>query len=327
MGDLRWTDLTAPESRDRTGRALEELQRTGTIQPFEKEYFRKDGGRVPVLVGVAAFDKERDQLVAFVLDLTEQKRAEAEARESERRYREVQMALAHANRVETIGQLTASIAHEVNQPIAASVTNAHAALRWLSAPLPDLNEVSQALGRIVDNGSRAGEVVGRIRALIKNAPPRKDIVSIKDAILEVIALTHGEAMNTAVSVRTQFAESLSPVEGDRVQLQQVILNLMINAIEAMAETNDAPRELLISTENTEPNEVHVSVQDSGPGLTQASMEHVFDAFYTNKPTGLGLGLSICRSIIEAHGGRLWAAANRPRGAIFNFTLPAHPAHS
>ena len=233
-GRVRWTDLTTPGSRERTEAALLELERTGTIQPFEKEYFRKDGARVPALVGVAAFDEEREQLVAFVLDLTERKRAEAGARASELRYAEVQAELAHANRVATMGQLTASIAHEVNQPITASVTNAHAALRWLGAVRPNLDEVRLALGRIVENGNRAGAVISRIRALIKKAPPRNDRVSINDAIREVIELTRAEATKNGVSVRTQLADKLPTIMGDRVQLQQVILNLVVNAIEAMS---------------------------------------------------------------------------------------------
>ncbi len=323
-GRLRWTDLTPPEWRDRDARAIEELKMTATVQPYEKEYFRKDGSRVPVLIGVANLEERGNQGVAFVLDLTERKRAEADARESERRYREIHGDLAHANRVATMGQLTASIAHEVNQPIAATVTNAGAAPRWLNAPRPDLEEARQALARIVRDGHHAGEVIGRIRALIKKAPPRKGDMAINDAILEIVALTHGEAIKNGVSVRTQLAEGLPLIQGDRVQLQQVILNLMINAIEAMGGTNDAPRELLIVTETAEPSAVQVAVQDSGPGLAPEVLERLFDAFYSTKPTGLGLGLSICRSIIEAHDGRLWATANVPRGAVFQFTLPAQP---
>ena len=324
-GRVRWTDLTTPGSRERAEAALLELERTGTIQPFEKEYFRKDGARVPALVGVAAFDEEREQLVAFVLDLTERKQAEAGARESELRYAEVQAELAHANRVATMGQLTASIAHEVNQPITASVTNAHAALRWLGAERPNLDEVRLALGRIVENGNRAGAVISRIRALIKKAPPRDDRVSINDAIREVIELTRAEATKNGVSVQTQLADELPTIMGDRVQLQQVILNLVVNAMEAMSGQNNARRELLLSTERAEPEGVHVAVQDTGPGLAPGAAERLFEAFYTSKPNGLGLGLSICRSIIEAHGGQLWATANEPRGAIFQFTAPAHSA--
>jgi len=320
-GRVRWTDLTPPEWRDRSARAVEEVKMTGSLQPYEREYFRKDGSRVPVLVGSAAFDEQRDQGVAFVLDLTERKRAEAEARESERRYREVQMELAHANRVATMGQLSASIAHEVNQPIAAAVTNAQTALRWLGAQPPDLEEARQALGRVVKNGNRAGDVVGRIHALLKKAPPRKDGLEINEAILEVIALTHGEVVKNDVSVQTRLAEGLPPIQGDRVQLQQVILNLIINAIEAMIGTSDGSRELLISTAKAEPDGVLVAVRDSGPGVAPASLERLFETFYTTKPGGLGMGLSICHSIIEAHGGRLWATANVPQGAIFQFTLP------
>jgi PAS domain S-box-containing protein len=254
-------------------------------------------------------------------DVTALRAIEAEARESERRYREAQLELAHANRVATMGQLTSSIAHEVNQPITAAVTYALAARRWLSAEPPNFREVDDALSLIVKEGNRAGAVVGRIRALIKKAPARKDAVQINDAILEVIALTHTEAANNSVSVRTQLAESLPRVQGDRVQLQQVLLNLIINAIEAMRDIGEEERELLISSRN-EPDGVSVELQDSGPGLASADLDRVFEAFYTTKPSGLGLGLSICRSIIEAHNGQLWASANLPRGASFQFALPA-----
>jgi C4-dicarboxylate-specific signal transduction histidine kinase len=234
------------------------------------------------------------------------------------------MALSHANRVATMGQLTASIAHEVSQPIAATVTNAQTALRWLDAQPPDLEETRQAVARIVKNGMRAGDVLDRIRALIKKAPPRQDGLEINEAILEVIALTHGEMLKNDVSVQTRLAEGLPPIQGDRVQLQQVILNLIINAIEAMSGTNEGSRELLISTTRAEPDGVLVVVQDSGPGMAPASLARLFETFYTTKPNGLGMGLPICRSIIEAHGGRLWATANVPQGAIFQFTVPAHP---
>jgi C4-dicarboxylate-specific signal transduction histidine kinase len=223
-----------------------------------------------------------------------------------------------------MGQLTASITHEVNQPITAAVTYALAARRWLSADPPNFHEVDDALSRIVKEGNRAGEVVGRIRALIKKAPARKDAVAINDAILEVIALTRTEAANNSVSVRTQLAEGLPRVQGDQVQLQQVLLNLIINAVEAMRDVGEEERELLISTRN-EPDGLSVEVRDSGPGFAPATLDRVFEAFYTTKPSGLGLGLSICRSIIEAHNGRLWASPNVPRGAIFRFIVPAHPA--
>jgi C4-dicarboxylate-specific signal transduction histidine kinase len=279
---------------------------------------------VPVLIGSAAFDEQRDEGVAFVLDLSERKRAEAEARESERHVREMQMELAHANRVATMGQLTASIAHEVNQPIAAAATNAQAALRWLAARPPNLEEVRQALDHIVKDASRAGDVIGRIREIIKKAPSRKDRVDINEAIREVIELTRGEAVKNGASVQTAFGEALPLIEGDRVQLQQVVLNLIVNAVQAMGAVAERPRELFITTARAEPNGVLVTVKDSGPGLAPSNLEQLFAPFYTTKPDGLGMGLSICRSIIEAHGGRLWVTANQPRGATFHFTVLAHP---
>ena len=247
-------------------------------------------------------------------DITEGKRA-AEA------LRETQSQLAHADRVATMGRLTASIAHEVNQPIAATITNAQAALRWLGAKPPNQDEVRQALGRIVRDSDRAGAVVQRIRNLSKKGTPRDERVDIKAAIREVIELTRSEAMKNGVLVKTEFGERLPPIQGDRVELQQVILNLIINALEAMSEMSAGPRELLIGAEMTVSGEVAVAVRDSGPGLAPAALEHLFKAFHTTKPNGLGLGLSICRSIVEAHGGRLWASANASGGAVFQFTLP------
>jgi signal transduction histidine kinase len=188
----------------------------------------------------------------------------------------------------------------------------------------DLEEARQALARVVRDGGRAGDVIGRIRELVKNAPLRKDHFEINGAIHEVIELTRGEAVKQGVSVRTGLAGGLPLVPGDRVQLQQVVLNLIINAVEAMSDTSEGIRELLISTGKTNSKYVLVSVRDSGPGLAPASIDRLFDAFYSTKPSGLGLGLSICRSIIEAHGGRLWASPNVPRGATFQFTLPAQP---
>jgi PAS domain S-box-containing protein len=320
-GRLNRTDLTPAEWRDRDARTVAELKMMGTVQPFEKEYFRKDGSRLPVLSGGALFEASGNQGVSFVLDLTERKRAEAEARESERRYRETLMELAHANRVTTMGQLTASIAHEINQPIAAAVINAEAALRWLHAQPPDLKEVREALGLIVEDGTRAGNVIGGIRALIKKVPPRQVCLNINEAIREVIALTRGEATKTGVSVQTDLADGLPLIYGDRVQLQQVILNLIINAIEAMSGVAETPRLLLISSGQAEQGSVFVAVRDWGPGLDPASVDHLFNAFYTTKSGGMGMGLAICRSIIEAHEGQLCASANEPRGAVFQFTLP------
>jgi C4-dicarboxylate-specific signal transduction histidine kinase len=235
--------------------------------------------------------------------------------------RETQIELAHVNRVATMGQLAASIIHEISQPIAAAVTYACAGLRWLDAQPPELEEIRQALGCVVENGNRAGEVSGRIRALIKKAPPQKAGLEINDAILEVIALTRGEVLKNGVSVQTQLAEGLPLIQGDRIQLQQVILNLIINAIEAMSGISDGARELLIGTKKDASGGVLVAVQDSGPGLNPESFDHLFDAFYTTKSGGMGMGLSICSSIVDAHGGRIWASRAAGRGATLQFTLP------
>ncbi|MGY4572039.1 AAA family ATPase [Bradyrhizobium sp. USDA 3256] len=319
---LRWSELTPPEWREaHVLHELEGLKTTGTMQTSEKEFFRKDGSRVPVLLGAAAFEGHPLQAVAFVLDLTERKRSEAAARDSDQRYREVQMELAHANRVATIGQLTGSIAHEVNQPITGMVIAAQTALRRLDRKPPVPEEVRQSFAQIAKYGTRAGAVIGRIRDLIKKEPPREDLLAINGPIREVIELTRGEATKNRISVKAELAEDLPLVRGDQVQLQQVMLNLIINAVEAMSGISDGKRELLISTGKAESGGVLVVVRDSGPGLASATLERIFEAFYTTKTTGLGMGLSICRSIIEAHRGRLWASVNDSRGAKFQFTLP------
>ena len=258
-------------------------------------------------------------------DLNERRELEKAKQALEERYHELEIELAHANRVTAMGQLAASIAHEVMQPMAAGITNAQAALRLLGFQPPDLEEVRQALVCIVKEGNRATDVIDRIRALIKKAPPRKDGLKINEAILEVIALTHGEVVKNGVSVQTQLAEGLPLIQGDRVQLQQVILNLIINAVQAMSGVSDGPRELLISTGQEASGGALVSVQDSGPGLNPETFDRLFDAFYTTKPGGVGIGLSICRSIVEAHGGRLWASRKVGPGATFQFTLPVPSA--
>jgi PAS domain S-box-containing protein len=445
---VRWPELTPAEWAAADERAVAELRATGSCKTFEKEYFRKDGSRVPVLLGAATFGERRDQGVAFVLDLTERKRAEealresegrlAEAqriahvgywerdlgsnlvtwsdetlrtfglapgdgriaftryqelihpedrqtvvaavsealrggprydveyrvvrpngevrivhsqgdvtrdesgqprrmfgtvqditerkraeedlRESERRYRETQMELAHVNRVTTMGQLTASIAHEVKQPIAAAVTNASAGLRWLAARPPNLNKVRDTLNGIIEAGNQASEVVDRIRGLSKKVPACRALLDVNEMILQTIALTRGEMQRRCILLQTELAKDLPSVVGDRVQLQQLILNLIMNAIEAMSEVSEGSRTLLIGSRADIPGGVIVTVKDSGPGLKPECLDHLFEPFYTTKPGGMGMGLSICRSIAEAHGGRLWASTNAPGGAVFQFTL-------
>ncbi len=244
--------------------------------------------------------------------------------EDRRRLEALQAELALTNRVMLLGEMTASIAHEVNQPIAAIVANAGAAMRWLAAQPPDMEEARQALKRIVRDGDRAGEVISRIRALVRKAPPRRDPLDIKEAVLEVIAMTQSELQRKSVKLQTRLSSGLPFVRGNRVQLQQVILNLIVNAIEAMSEAGEGSRELTVSSEG-DANEVLVEVRDTGPGLDPASLDLLFRSFYTTKPDGMGMGLAISRSIAEAHGGRLSAAPNKPRGAVFRLTLPLEEA--
>jgi len=302
----------APQHEERWFENYGRIARTGEPMRFENE--AKQLGRWYDVYAFRVEDPKRRRVGILFNDITERKRAETEARA-------MQMELAHLNRVASMGQLTASIAHEVTQPIAATHTNASAALRFLNRNPPDLEEVREALERMVKDTDRAGNIVGRIRDHIKKAPPRKDSVDLNDAIMELIRLARVELAKDEVSVQTRFMEGLSPIEGDRVQLQQVILNLILNAVEAMSSVSDGTRELSISTEQSQKDSVLVTVRDSGPGIDPDHLERVFETFYTTKSTGVGMGLSIRRSIINAHGGRLWAEANRPKGVVFRFTLP------
>jgi PAS domain S-box-containing protein len=456
-GRLRWTELSATDPCDSEESALAELEASGTVQPYEMELLHRDNRRLPVLLGGALFEEGGNQGVAFVLDLTERRRAEEALRNSEealrrseaylaeaqslshtasvaynnssilywsdetyrmfgfdphaglpsreavlerihpddrertleqarraveqrcdyrleyrvilpsgavkyielaahpkfsatgelaevvstlidmterrraqdeqRKLRQLESDLAHVNRLSVMGELAASLAHEITQPIAAARNNARAALNFLSRRPPDLAEVSEALDCVVGDADRAGQIVDRIRDHIKDTPPRKDRVDLNEAIEEVIGLARSVIVKNGVAIQRRLTEGLVAVRGDRVQMQQVVLNLILNAVEAMGSVDEGARVLVLSTEHSGTGDVLVAVRDSGPGIDLELREHLFDAFYTTKPSGLGMGLSICRSIIVAHGGRLWAGANDPGGAVFQFILPSAERNS
>jgi PAS domain S-box-containing protein len=445
-GRLRWTELTPADWRDADERIIAELKAVGTLQPREKEYLRKDGYRVPVLVARALFEWKPDEGVSFVIDMTDRKRAEEKLRESEERFRDyaetasdwlwetgpdhrvtriservdavgiapalttgvarweiasdvesepekwrlhremldthqpfrdfvystfnesgspvyvrvsgkpvfgakgnflgyrgtgtnitaniradhaeeelrkAQMELAHVTRVTSLGELTASIAHEVNQPLAGVIANAEACLRWLDRATPDLDAVRRSVEWVIDDGNRASEVIRRVRALANKTDIEKIPLDVNDVLKEVIALVQRELVSHRVSLQMEFAPALPMILGDRVQLQQVTINLVMNGIEAMQSVTDRPRELLIRSLQDETQQVLVSVTDSGAGFSAEDADRLFNPFFTTKSSGMGMGLSICRSIVEAHGGRLWATANMPHGATFQFTLPVN----
>jgi PAS domain S-box-containing protein len=447
-GRVNRTDLTPREWRERDARTLAEMKASGTVQPFEKEYFRKDGSRIPVLIGVTAFDEKRNQGVGFVLDLSERKRAEVELRQSEQNYRtlfesidegfctievlfdqnekpvdyrflqispsferqtgiknaagrlmreiaprheehwfeiygsialtgeamrfeneakqlgrwydvyafrvedpqcrrigilfnditerkraeerlraseqrllDAQMELARVTRVTALGELTASIAHEVNQPLTAIVANAEAGLRWLRRGTPDVEAACRSVEWVINDGNRASEVIRRVRAMAKKSGIEMVPLDINDVVREIIALVQRELISHQVALRADLASPLPMVLGDRIQLQQVLINLVMNAIEAMQSVTDRPREIVIRSRQDEPQQVLVCVTDCGVGISAETADRLFTTFFTTKSSGMGMGLSICRSIMEAHGGRLWASANLPHGATFQFSLP------
>ncbi len=253
------------------------------------------------------------QFVGSSSDITARKRAEEALRQAH-------ADLAHVSRVTTMGELMASLAHEVNQPIAAAVTNANTCVRWLAASTPNLEEARAAALRIVKDGTRAAEIIKRTRLLFKKSPPEQEPIDVNEVIREMIVLLRGEATQHEILLRTELAPDLPTILGDRVQLQQVLMNLMINGIDAMKEENGA-RELAIKSQTADGDQVLVSVSDSGVGLPAQNSDHIFNAFFTTKSHGTGMGLRISRSIVEAHGGRLWATGNFPRGASFHFAIP------
>ena len=315
LRELSFLDITHEDYRDGNSELTTELLE-GKRQYFEmeKRYRRKDGNLIWVRVHVSLVSGKQITprfLLVIVDNITELKRAEEGLRDA-------QMTLAHVTRVATLGEMTASIAHEINQPLGALVNNANACLGWLSTE--NLEEVRNSVELMLDDAQRASEIITRIRSLVKKAPPQKDWLDINQTIREVIGLARNEIQRNGVALETQLSDDMPLIFADRIQLQQVMLNLMMNAIEAMTQVT-TPRELLISSEADDSKGVVVVVRDSGPGLDSKSLERLFEPFYTTKPQGMGMGLAICRSLIEAHGGRLWATTNAPHGAVFQFTLP------
>jgi PAS domain S-box-containing protein len=322
-GRVRWRDLTPAEWRDCDERAVADLKATGIFQPFEKEYFRKNGSRVPVLVAGALFEGSRNdgvaEGVAFVVDLSEQKRAEQERE----RLRQLEAELAHINRVSTLGEMAASLAHEIKQPIAAAITSANSCLEWLAHEPPNLDRARAAAARIDKYGNRAAEIIDRIRSFYKKSPPQRELVDVNGIVEEMLTLLKGEANRYLVAMRTELAADLPKIMADRVQLQQVFMNLMLNAMEAMKESGG---ELTVKSE-LQDGRLQFSVSDTGVGLPMEKKDQMFSAFFTTKPQGSGMGLAITRSIVESHGGQLWASANSGGGATFDFTLPIQATES
>ena len=320
---LQWTALTPIEWHAATQRAIAQIRTSGRCDSYEQEYIRKDGSRVPALVGGAAFEDTRSQSVSFVLDLSERKRAEEDL---QRAHAE----LTHVTRVMTLGELTASIAHEVTQPLAAIVTNGDACLRLLAGDRPNLDQTRQAVASIIRDARRAAEIVTRTRALLKKSDVERTPLDLGQVIRDVLVLIQHEVARYRIVLRTSLADDLPRVLGDHIHLQQVLLNLLTNAIEAMRDVADRRRDLVISARRHDAGPdagVLVAVEDAGVGFERASVDQLFEALYTTKPDGVGMGLSISRSIIQSHGGRLWATPNADYGATFQFVLPAWKGQS
>jgi PAS domain S-box-containing protein len=337
-------DVSYEEDRAGTeARIADACEGKRRVYRLEKRYLRKDGRVLWADVSsvfVPAGGSNSAFFSAIIVDITKRKQAEEQLHDKEISLREALNELAHVSRVTTMGELAASIAHEVNQPLAGMLTNAHASLRWLAKDLPNLAEAREAIGRIIRDGNRAGDVISGMRTLFKKAPTTKEPVDINEVAQEVLILTQTELKKNRVSLRTQFANDLPIVIGDKIQLQQVILNLVLNGIEAMRGVAEGQRDLCVSSQkvneiseaakgtieanastNLESACVLVAVHDSGPGLGATELQRVFEPFYTTKSQGMGMGLAISRSIVEAHDGRLWVTANMPRGAVFQFTVP------
>jgi PAS domain S-box-containing protein len=309
------TILIPADRHDEESQIIAKLRRGESVRHFETVRIRKDGVRIHVSLAISPIRDAAGQVIGaskIARDITERKRA-AEA------LRRAEADLAHVSRVTTMGELTASLAHEVNQPIAAAVTNANTCVRWLARDTPNIEEARDAAMRSAKDGARAAEIISRIRLLFKKGTTQRELVDVNEVIREMIVLLRGEATRYAVSIRADFAADLPRLMADRVQVQQVMLNLIMNSIDAMKDV-DGMRELAIKSQPAENEQLQVSVSDTGVGLPAQQADDIFNSFFTTKLEGTGLGLSISRSIVESHGGRLWAAANSPRGASFYFTL-------
>ena len=310
--------LIPPHLHNEETQILARVRRGERIKNYETVRVSKDGRPLTISLTVSPILDNSGKVVGaskIARDITAAKQSEAELQQ-------VRTELARVARVTTLGELTAAIAHEVNQPLTGLVSSGNASLRWLAADPPNLDAARRAIERMVGDGTRASEVIGRIRNMVRKTPSQKDSVNINETINEVFALVRNEIHRNSILSRTELSDDLPQIWGDRVQLQQVILNLFINAIEAMSGLDHAPRNLAVSSSKDDPNGVLVTVEDSGTGLDQATLGRVFEAFYTTKDQGMGIGLAVSRTIIQAHGGRLWATPNQPQGAIFQFTLPA-----
>jgi C4-dicarboxylate-specific signal transduction histidine kinase len=313
---------THPDDRELARRILDSAAQQGKEFDLEHRLLMPDGSIKDVRV-VGRPSQNQSEYVGAVTDVTESRRAEAERKQAQEALRATQAQLAHVNRVMTMGELAASIAHEVNQPLSGIVLNGNAGLRWLSSDEPNLVEARESLQRLVRDAHRAGDVIARIRALTRKGTIEKGRLDLNETIEEVVVLARAELQKNRVDLRKELRTDLPAVLGDRIQLQQVVLNLLINGIEAMSAVAGRPRELWVATGDHDPQVVLVTVRDSGVGLDPQGAERIFDAFYTTKPAGMGMGLSISRSIVQNHGGRLWAEANDGPGTTFRFTIPKY----
>jgi PAS domain S-box-containing protein len=317
-----WADALHPEDRARLTEAWRAGIVSGDAVEAEARMRSANGQYRWLLFRIVPLRDRSGKIVKWYgksMDIEDRKRAEQERE----RLRQFEADLAHINRVSMLGELAASVAHEVNQPLTGIVSNGSACLRLLAGDTPNVEEAREAVGDMVRDGKRAGEVIARIRAMTKRAATPREQLDLNETICEVIVLLGDEATRNSVIVRTHFADDLSRVLGDRVQLQQVVLNLVMNAIEAMSSVKGRPREVVIHTRNVDGGQVQVTVEDSGVGLDPNTITKIFQPFYTTKSSGMGMGLSICRSIVQNHGGRIWAAANHGPGTSFHFTLPQY----